>query len=658
MFILQISNSHAGSQIDVRIHPYQTVRLGRSSKAAISVQWDPAISREHADVGLDVDSLRVQCLPTARNPLVVNGVPAREATLQSGEEFRIGTTRFVFERVAHPDDPPVVRGGGSTSHIESSTTQAVHTAARPEVVHQQTASEKGATPPGLYRIQAGKSVVDFDAVDDSENREMLEQHTFAPGELSRFRFGKADERIEILADLPKLIAESATDEDLALSLAGLLLRAIPKSIAVAVAQFSLEELPDEDDVTTVFPRPRMLRIETRHGFDGTFRPSRRLIQRALKNNQSVLQIWHGTGGSANFTMSDGLGWAIVTPVGGQSSEGWCLYLSGAGSEGAVVVTPQSLSGDLRCAELIAQFLGSIRQVRLLEGQRTRMGSYFSPRILDSLTSTTSQKLTPTERDVAVLFCDVRNFSSMAEELKQELLTLLQSVSAALGTMTDGILDFDGTIADFQGDAALGFWGWPVENPEGPIPACHAALKILEGFKQPRGIHSELLAGFSIGMGIAYGPALAGEIGTSRQAKLGVFGPVVNAGARLQGLSKKFGVSICVDEATARYVRDNIPPKVAVTRKLGCVIPRGLHTPMNIYSLEPVEVYRPGTADDVVRQSYEFAIDAMQLGNWAEAKRILEGLPDTDGPTRFMLQYLQQHNWSPPSHWSGSINFDN
>ena len=53
----------------------------------------------------------------------------------------------------------------------------------------------------------------------------------------------------------------------------------------------------------------------------------------------------------------------------------------------------------------------------------------------------------------------------------------EGVKEALSVMANGILDADGTIADFQGDAALGFWGWPVALEEGPVPACRAALEI-------------------------------------------------------------------------------------------------------------------------------------------------------------------------------------
>lgn len=623
MFVLSINSLQSPNTLRVPLNLSEQILLGRSSKAALPIPWDPAISREHATIMLVDDKLQLQCLPTARNPAVFNEQPAYHFMVEVGQEFRIGSTNFRLEEEASPEPPPVERPAFATQEID-----------------------------------VGGRLVNFDAIDDSKNEALLEQHSFDSDELSNFSFGKADERIEMLSKLPKLIADSNSDEELALSLASLLLKAIPKATAVAVAQFPVDELPEDDDQEAEFPKPIMLRIDTHDSFNGTFRPSRRLISKALKDKQSLLQIWHGSAGSANFTMSDGLGWAIVTPILGQSCEGWCLYVSGAGSEGTVIVTQKSLTSDLRCAELIAQFIGSVRQVRLLEGQKTRMSSFFSPKIVESLTGLGPEgALTPTERDVAVLFCDVRNFSQKSEELHEDLVSLLKSVSTALGTMTDGILDFDGTIADFQGDAALGFWGWPVENPSGPIPACLAALKILETFESADSEKSPLLNGFSIGMGISYGPALAGEIGTERQSKLGVFGPVVNAGSRLQGLSKKFGVSICVDQLTATYARKHLPKEMAHVRRLGNVVPRGMVTPINIYSIEPVNTKTQPLIDASVYDSFDMALDSVQSGDWSTASMMLKDLPPEDGPTQFLKGFLQENEMNPPEGWVGTIHFN-
>ncbi len=621
MYFLNIQSLKTPDSLRLKLKDLHTLRLGRSTKAALSVPWDPAISRDHADLTLTGEELKFVCLQSARNQAVFQGKIAPHLILKVGEGFRIGSTSFKFE--AEEATKPV---DGFLS--------------------------------GSCQVDIGSGLIHFDAIDETGSADLLEQHSYSPGELSNFSFGDADERIEMLSKLPQLIAESESDEQLAYSLASLLLKAVPKATAVAVAQFPVDKLPKEHDVESAFPAPLMLRIDTRHSFDGVFRPSRRLILRALRNQQSVMQIWHGGISSAKFTLTEGLGWAIVTPITGKSCEGWCLYISGAGSDGAMMVTQKSLLGEVRCAELIAQFIGSVRQVRLLENQKTRMGSFFSPRILESLNNATSENaLSPVERNISVLFCDVRNFSMMAEQLQDDLLSLLKNVSTALGTMTDGILDFDGTIADFQGDAALGFWGWPVENPEGPLNACLAAIKIFEGFEKASELSPSSKQKFSIGMGIASGRALAGQIGTTRQSKLGVFGPVVNAGSRLQGLSKKFGVPICIDEATAQIVKGRIPSSIAVTRRLGNVIPNGMTSAMNLYSLEPVVKNQEAQVNEFVCQTFEYAVNAIQSGEWNQANKILETLPETDGPTIFLRQFVSEQQDSPPENWNGTIEFD-
>ena len=97
-------------------------------------------------------------------------------------------------------------------------------------------------------------------------------------------------------------------------------------------------------------------------------------------------------------------------------------------------------------------------------------------------------------------------------------------------MTSGIIDRDGVIGDFQGDAAMGFWGWPIPMDDQVDRAARAALDIRQGFAR-RARRRTPLAGFPCGIGIAHGPAIAGRLGTSDQFKVGRLGPVVNLASR-------------------------------------------------------------------------------------------------------------------------------
>jgi adenylate cyclase len=250
---------------------------------------------------------------------------------------------------------------------------------------------------------------------------------------------------------------------------------------------------------------------------------------------------------------------------------------------------------------------------------------------------------------------VRGFSRKSESLKDDLHKLLECVKAALSAMTGGILGFDGSIADFQGDAALGFWGWPAALPDGPMSACHAALAIMQSFNLPPE-EQGLLEGFSCGVGIAHGRAIAGQIGTSQQAKIGVFGPVVNQGSRIEGMTRQFGVGVCIDETTANFVRRLMPPEQGRCRRLARVRPKGMETPLLIHELLPPEA-EGDKVTETVRLNYEAALEAIIAGRWGEGLERLDAVPDIDGPKQFLLAQMAKHNNTPPSHWDGAFSLD-
>ena len=137
----------------------------------------------------------------------------------------------------------------------------------------------------------------------------------------------------------------------------------------------------------------------------------------------------------------------------------------------------------------------------------------------------------------MLFCDLRGFSRHSERSAEDLLGLLNRVSQALGVTTHEIREQGGVLGDFHGDAAMGFWGWPLAQPDAAVRACLAALAIRAEFAATAQRPDDPLADFRVGIGIATGRAVAGKIGTVDQVKVTVFGPVVNLASRLEGMTK-------------------------------------------------------------------------------------------------------------------------
>ncbi len=595
--IVQIVGGDPTGQSSRTIAEGETLRLGRTSKLGWAIPNDPAISREHADLSVKEQRLHVQCLTTATNPVLLNGEAVRSAVLVPGESFRIGNTSFIVD------------------------------------VLPATAGEKAASV--AY-----------------QNEEATE-YSFSFEALRKVAFRNAVRQMEILDQLPQRISAASTDQELGRMLSELLLEAIPPALAVAVACYDESLLPIDNAHIDAFPQPTSMQVETRDSFAERFTPSRRMILKCLRTQNSVMHIFERNV-TGEFTLNSELGWAFCTPIKAESNQGWCLYVSGRGGGSGLVLTENDLLGDLRFTQLVAQFIGSIRQVRWLQEQRTQLSNFFSPKIIEGIThANTKESLQPAERPITVLFCDVRGFSRKSEQLQNDLPALLKSVSAALDVMAGGIVSHDGAIADFQGDAALGFWGWPLEQADGPLPACRAALAMAEAFHQSSQDDESLLHGFSIGIGIAFGRALAGQIGTSNQSKIGVFGPVVNQGARLEGLTRPLGVTICLDEPTAQVVRASLSPQEARLRRLVRVRPKGMETAITVYALVPAFEFLTQITEAMLAD-YDAAVEAVIQGDWSQAVQLLKSLPVNDGPTQFLLSQMHALGDVPPSDWNGAF----
>lgn len=620
----------AGQTLRQQLIEGQTIRLGRAPANGWAVEWDRSISREHADLLWKNGRLSVNCLATAANPIRRRGEVLRAVEVGASEAFEIGQSSFFVDLQYVP-----------AANVATQTLQ---------VATQPVVSMPALSPPEEPKVE-------FETQDDEE---ALEEHSYKASELKDVSFGDTERQMEVLSDLPRLISGSTSDVELALMLCGLLLDAIPPAVAIAVALFEesdVHEMQKHDDPDAPIPKPKMMRVQTRDSFEGRFMPSRRLLRKALRRGESVMHIV-GDVDSSQFTMATALGWAFCAPITAESCVGWCLYVSGSGGrDDNNFITEDSLKGDLRFTQLVAQLIGSIRTVRSLQDQKSQLSAFFSPKVVENLTKKggAGDILAPSERDITVLFCDVRGFSRKSEQLKDDLHKLLSCVKAALGAMTGGILAYDGSIADFQGDAALGFWGWPTPLPDGPMAACRAAFSILNAFALPPG-EQGLLEGFTCGVGIAHGRAIAGQIGTSQQAKIGVFGPIVNQGSRIEGLTRQFGVGICIDEATANFVKRLMPPDQGRCRRLARLRPKGMDTTLLISELLPPET-EGCLITETAMLNYEAALDMLIGGRWAEAIERLNAVPDEDGAKQFLLKHMAKFDNKPPGDWDGAFSLD-
>ncbi|MEL7266191.1 MAG: adenylate/guanylate cyclase domain-containing protein, partial [Planctomycetota bacterium] len=409
--------------------------------------------------------------------------------------------------------------------------------------------------------------------------------------------------------------------------------------------------------------------------DGEFgagpRPSSRLARRAVAGQHSVLHIWnHGAGGdlaTMGYTANEQVDWAFCVPILSDACPGWALYVTGQLRGDALTPTgnlspseketspPKILEDDVKFTELVAQTIANVRQTSMLQRRAAGLRRFFAPVVMDALaTRNAEQVLAPREADLSVMFCDLRGFSRQSERDKSELMQLLARVSNALGIMTGEILQRDGVVGDFHGDAAMGFWGWPLHQQDAIGRATRAALAIATAFKENR---DSDMSGFRCGIGIASGRAVAGRIGTEDQVKVTAFGPVVNLASRLEGMTKTLGATILIDSASAQYVRDHVPRDVARVRRLANVRPAGMRETVVVSQLLPGPDSDEESLADIDLQRFETAVQSFIDGAWEDAYELLHQIPASDRAKDYLIAMILRHARVAPDSWDGVLKLE-
>ncbi|NJR49459.1 MAG: adenylate/guanylate cyclase domain-containing protein [Leptolyngbyaceae cyanobacterium CSU_1_3] len=182
---------------------------------------------------------------------------------------------------------------------------------------------------------------------------------------------------------------------------------------------------------------------------------------------------------------------------------------------------------------------------------------------------------------AVLFCDVRGFTSLSYQLSAE--QLVAQLNAYLNAMVEAIVSARGTIDKFIGDSVMAEFGSPVSQGEkndamNSIRAALAMRKALLQLQLRWRKQGKVL--FHHGIGISYGEVIAGNIGSLQRMEYTVIGDAVNVASRVQGLTKEIGTDILITEALRKLVQDKIETVFVGERLL-----RGREAnPVRIYSL--------------------------------------------------------------------------
>lgn len=282
------------------------------------------------------------------------------------------------------------------------------------------------------------------------------------------------------------------------------------------------------------------------------------------------------------------------------------------------------------------------------------GQYVPPELVNEMAlNPESINLAGENREMTVLFTDIRGFTTIAEGLDPTQLT--QMMNEFLTPLTQIIHHNRGTIDKYMGDAIMAFWGAPLKDENHAQNALNAALEMrVELNTINERFAKKSWPAIKIGIGINTGNMVVGNMGSSFRMAYTVMGDAVNLGSRLENLTKYYGVDILVSE----FVKSQTPHYVY--RELDLVRVKGKGVPVAIY--EPMDS-KSALSNDAIDELklYREALKLYRNQKWdlSEIQFInLQKMFPLRSLYALYIARIGQFRLAPPAaDWDGAFNFE-
>ncbi len=271
---------------------------------------------------------------------------------------------------------------------------------------------------------------------------------------------------------------------------------------------------------------------------------------------------------------------------------------------------------------VLTYLKYVREEADKKMVRRTFSQYLAPAVVDRLAQDPEQlKLGGENREMTILFSDIRGFTSIAERTNAEQLTAL--INRILTPLTEAILDHGGTVDKYIGDCVMAFWNAPLDDPDHARHGCLAGLEMMrriDALNQTLvqetvegGDGAETPSEIRIGIGLNSGVCCVGNFGSDQRFDYSVLGDAVNLSSRLEGQTSFYGCPIVIGETTAAAVQD-----LAIVR-IDRIKVVGRQQPVDIFALV-------GDGDDAdkpafqrLRERHDELIDAYLGQHWSTVR---------------------------------------
>jgi len=281
--------------------------------------------------------------------------------------------------------------------------------------------------------------------------------------------------------------------------------------------------------------------------------------------------------------------------------------------------------------------------------KKQFGTYLSPAMVEKLQKNPELlALGGESRELSIMFTDVRGFTTISEHYGKDVQGLTKIMNRYMTAMTAKILENNGTLDKYIGDAQMAFWNAPLDDAEHAKNAVRTAIAMmtdLENFNEE--IAKEGVPAFGMGLGINTDVVVVGNMGSSQRFDYTCLGDGVNLASRLEGQSKPYGVKIVLGPRTAELVKDEFP-----VIELDLLAVKGKTEPVKIYTLAP-------SNDSMADAMHVKFLKAYRKGDWKGAKFYINGMKNDGLKTAWggqMAKYydmmLERMEGNPPENWDG------
>ncbi|WP_050423019.1 CHASE2 domain-containing protein [Bradyrhizobium tropiciagri] len=310
------------------------------------------------------------------------------------------------------------------------------------------------------------------------------------------------------------------------------------------------------------------------------------------------------------------------------------------------------------------FSAFVREQQQRRQIRSQFVQYMSPALVEQLAQSPERLvLGGEEREMTIMFSDMRGFTTISETYKRDPQGLTALMNRFLTPLSNAILARKGTIDKYMGDAIMAFWNAPLDDKQHQLNACDAALDMLERVDDlNRAREQEAKAGghvyvpLNIGVGLNTGTCVVGNMGSDVRFDYSVFGDSVNLASRLEGQSKEYGFPIIVGSKTALAVKE----KFAIL-ELDFIMVKGKKEPEVIYAIAGREDVAGSGRFQRLRNLTIEMLACYRSRDWDGALAAIERGRKTDEAQT--LQYLYRlyearirafQKEPPPDDWDGAF----